>query len=262
MAPTESPLSEVRASVPKAFSNERSPRMAARNPGHRSTGKPTARNRITSREQTDTFRVTEMYPAGRPGLVLSGRDAPARAEAPVGIPHEFPREEAARIMLLGDSGFFTRRSLDMSSEKLNAEIGRLAPSRATVLLHGGQGDSREQVARALHERSPRADEPFVVIDCATLDGEALERRLFGGPYGDRLGAGIVHEMGRGTLYVAAVEGLPRVLQPRFLAFLDGDRRGRVVVSEGAALEAEIAAERFRADLGDRLLLVQLVLTSG
>jgi two-component system response regulator PilR (NtrC family) len=150
----------------------------------------------------------------------------------------------------------------MSLEKLTAEIGRLAPSRATVLLRGGGLDEREQVARLLHERSPRANEPFVAVDCAALEGEFLERHLFGGPYDERPGAGIVHEMAGGTLYVAAVDGLPRVLQPRFLGFLDGDRRVRVVAHAGAALEAEIAAGRFRADLGERLLLVQLVLPNG
>lgn len=145
-----------------------------------------------------------------------------------------------------------------SSAKFAAAIEGLAPSRVTVLLRGSPRAALERAARTLHERSPRAEGPFIVVECDDPDPEYLEGRLFGGPHGEIAGA-IVHAMTRGTLYVGAVDSLPRILQPRFLSFLDGDRRVRVVAGTSVALEVEIAAGRFRADLGERLLLVQLLL---
>jgi DNA-binding NtrC family response regulator len=148
------------------------------------------------------------------------------------------------------------------SETFIAEIERLAPSRVTVLVLGGSRRARELAARSLHERSPRSGDAFLAIDCSELDGETLERRLFGGPLGAPPSAGILNEMGRGTLFVGTVDAIPSILQPRFLSFLDGDRRVRVIAGTSVDLQTEIDAKRFRADLGERLLLVQLLLASG
>lgn len=141
------------------------------------------------------------------------------------------------------------------------EIGRLAPSRATVLVVGGGRSAQATVARALHERSARANSPFVQVDCEVIAPDDMEAVLFGGPSYDVDARGAVHAAYGGTLYVAAVHGLPMPLQPRFLAHLDQSlsSRGRVVVSTDVELIERVRTARFRRDLAERLDLVRVVL---
>jgi DNA-binding NtrC family response regulator len=143
------------------------------------------------------------------------------------------------------------------------EISRLGPSRATVLLVGGSPETKARVARALHDRSPRGHQPFVQVDCAVLQEEAVEQALFGAPsYGtispvchQGRPPGAVVQAERGTLYVAAIDALPLGAQPRFLRFLDETRVVRVVVSSDADFITLQSRGRFRADLAERLSLV-------
>lgn len=141
---------------------------------------------------------------------------------------------------------------------LDTQVRRLAPSRVTVLLVGASAALIERVARALHERSGRAQRPFVTFDCRGLGAGSLEFRLFGGP-DSRSAGGAVRAADNGTLHVAAIEELPLLIQPRFLRFLDEDTRVRVVASSGADLRERVEQGRFRRDLGERLTLVQLLL---
>ena len=145
------------------------------------------------------------------------------------------------------------------SSIFEAELYRLAPSKVTVLLVGGSSISKGEVALALHQRSARAEQPFVSVDCRGLDSDTAERRLFGGPiYAPSLD-GAVHHAGDGTLYVAAIDQLPLLVQPRFLRFLDQERNARVVASTDVGLLARAAHGLFRLDLAERLTLVELVL---
>jgi DNA-binding NtrC family response regulator len=143
-----------------------------------------------------------------------------------------------------------------------AEIGRLAPSRVTVLLVGGTLASKERVALALHARSPRASHPFVTLDCAGRDADSVELALFGGPVYAVLEQGAIQRAGAGTLYVAAIDDLPLLLQPRFLRFLDQERAVRVVASTETALLLRAQEQRFRLDLAERLCLIELVLPTA
>jgi hypothetical protein len=145
------------------------------------------------------------------------------------------------------------------SPELSVELRRLAPSRVTVLLVGGSELLRGRIARALHEHSPRAGGPFVAFDCEALDSNAAELRLFGGPPYAVRARGAVHAAETGTLYVAAIDQLPLLIQPRFLRFLDQDTSVRVVASAHVDLAVCVARGHFRGDLGERLTLVQLVL---
>jgi two-component system, NtrC family, response regulator AtoC len=140
-----------------------------------------------------------------------------------------------------------------------AELCRLAPSRVTVLLVGGSAGERETVAFALHERSPRAGLPFVAFACTGLDGTELELGLFGGPAHEPSSGGAVARTAAGTLYVASVDALPLLVQPRFLRFLDQDRRARVVASSARDLLELVARGQYRLDLAERLGLVELLL---
>jgi two-component system response regulator GlrR len=112
------------------------------------------------------------------------------------------------------------------------------------------------VATALHATSPRRFDPFVALDCSGDVADGLEPHL-GGPVSQR---GRRPSRGSGTLYLAAIERLPLLLQPRLMTFLDEDARPRVVVSTHADLTAAVREGRFRNDLAGRLLLVQLALT--
>lgn len=145
------------------------------------------------------------------------------------------------------------------SSVFEAELYRLAPSKVTVLLAGGSSFSKGEVALALHQRSPRAEQPFVRVDCHGLDSDTAELRLFGGPaYAPSL-TGAVQETGEGTLYIAAIDQLPLLIQPRFLRFLDQERNARVIASTDVGLLERVAQGHFRLDLAERLLLVELVL---
>src|SRR5262245_3648744 len=70
---------------------------------------------------------------------------------------------------------------------LEEDVRRLAPSRATVLILGGDVGLRAAIARALHDHSGRARGPFVAVDCSALTPEDAERILFGGPHRTRSG---------------------------------------------------------------------------
>jgi DNA-binding NtrC family response regulator len=155
-------------------------------------------------------------------------------------------------------------------QALEDAIRGLASSRATVLLFGGPATTRAVVARALHDRSSRAGGPFVTVDCAATAPDAFEEVLFGGPsYGappdmslEDAPRSAVGDAERGTLYVAAIEGLPLPVQPRFLRFLDDARTVRVVASSSKDLAAMARKGRFRRDLAERLLLVVVDLSGG
>jgi len=142
---------------------------------------------------------------------------------------------------------------------LASEIAKLAPSRATVLVVGGDAEAQLLVARSLHESSHRSPAPFVTLDCSATDPARFEEILFGGPAYAGAQTGLLHAAGRGTLYVAAIEALPLALQPPFLRQLDEPRSARVVASTAVDLARSVRAGRFRADLGERLGLVQILL---
>lgn len=141
----------------------------------------------------------------------------------------------------------------------HGEVGRLAPSRVTVLLVGGDAVLQRAVAQALHDRSPRGTAAFESVDCYGLDSEQVELRLFGGPAHAPLGEGAIQRAGAGTLYVAGIDELPLLVQPRFLRFLDQERQARVVASAASELTARVVHGKFRRDLAERLSLVELSL---
>lgn len=178
-------------------------------------------------------------------LALRSFDAAGRASSPPPVPVSRPHAIAV--------------SRSTFPAPLQAELARLAPSRVSVLLVGGSPSLRADAARALHELSPRVAGPYVSFDCAALDSDAVERGLFGGPAHERGVAGAIHAAETGTLHVGAVHELPLLMQPRFLRFLDQQKRVRVVTSTVEDLEQQRQQGYFREDLAERLLLVQVVL---
>jgi DNA-binding NtrC family response regulator len=145
----------------------------------------------------------------------------------------------------------------------------VAPRQTTVLITGPTGTGKELVARALHELSPRAARPFVVVNCAAIPESLLESELFGYARGAFTGAvqayaGRIQAAQGGSLFLDEVGELPLSLQSKLLRFLDRkevQRLGsaeamrvdvRVVAATNVNLEEAVEAGRFRGDLYYRL----------
>jgi two-component system, NtrC family, nitrogen regulation response regulator GlnG len=144
---------------------------------------------------------------------------------------------------------------------LKTAIQRLAPSKVTVLLVGGSSAGRHAVALALHQHSPRVERPFVVFDCTGLSASKVEAELFGGPMHLVQASGAIQLAGAGTIYLASIDELPLLVQPRLLRFLDDERAARVVASTAKDLWDRVHDGEFRLDLAERLTLVELILTA-
>ncbi len=173
---------------------------------------------------------------------------------------------AAGRLFVGDSPA-VRRVLDL--------VGRVAPSRISVLLTGESGTGKELVARMVHARSDRAGKPFVAINCAALPETLLESELFGIERG--VATGVEARPGRfetadgGTLFLDEIGDMPlplqakllRVLQEREIERVGGRKRipidVRVLAATNARLPERIARGEFREDLYYRLRVVEIVL---
>jgi two-component system response regulator AtoC len=149
------------------------------------------------------------------------------------------------------------------------EAARVAPTSATVHVHGETGTGKERLARALHLASPRARGPWVAVNASSINDELFESELFGHVKGAFTGAladrrGFVAEAEGGTLFLDEVTDLSARGQAKLLRFLQereyrrvGDPRlhradVRIVTASNAALEDRVAAGLFRADLMYRL----------
>ncbi|MCI0390007.1 MAG: sigma 54-interacting transcriptional regulator [Acidobacteria bacterium] len=155
-------------------------------------------------------------------------------------------------------------------------IAKVAPAGSTVLIRGESGAGKELVARAIHQNSPRAHQPFVAINCAALTETLLESELFGHEKGAFTGAiaqkkgkleiaqgGTVFldEMGEMAPYLQA--SLLRVLQEREFERVGGTRPIkadiRVIAATNKDLEAAIKNGGFRQDLYYRLNVVSITM---
>lgn len=148
-------------------------------------------------------------------------------------------------------------------------VARVGPSQASVLLLGESGTGKELVAQAVHEASPRAANPLVVVDCASLPETLFESELFGHERGAFTGAntskaGLVEAASGGTLFLDEVGDIPLPMQVKLLRLLESGtyrrvgstdlRRTdvRVVSATHRDLKAMVADGRFREDLYYRL----------
>jgi two-component system, NtrC family, response regulator AlgB len=151
---------------------------------------------------------------------------------------------------------------------------RAAESDANVLLLGESGTGKSVLAREIHRRSARFDQPFVTVHCPCLHPQLLESQLFGHVKGAFTGAvqdsvGRAAAAHRGTLFLDEVGDLPLALQPKLLRLLQdrefervGDTETqqvdiRIIAATHRDLAAEVAAGRFREDLFYRLNVVTL-----
>lgn len=173
-------------------------------------------------------------------------------------------------------GFGPLVGSSLPMRELYAIVDRAAPTNVTVLIGGETGTGKELVARAIHERSPRAHGPFIVLDCGAIPANILESEVFGHEKGAFTGAharraGLLEEANGGTLFVDEVGELPIELQPKLLRALDrreirrlGGRETialdlRIVAATNRDLAVEVNRGAFREDLFYRLAVVQLTL---
>jgi DNA-binding NtrC family response regulator len=148
-------------------------------------------------------------------------------------------------------------------------VARVGPSQASVLLLGESGTGKELVAHAIHEASPRAAAPLVVVDCSSLAETLFESEVFGHERGAFTGAstskpGLVEAASGGTLFLDEVGDIPLTMQVKLLRLLESGtyrrvgstelRRTdvRVVSATHRDLKAMVASGRFREDLYYRL----------
>ena len=158
--------------------------------------------------------------------------------------------------------------------QLRAAIERVAPTGSRVLITGPAGSGKEVAARMIHARSRRADGPFVILNCATLNPARFEEELFGvEPASNSAGgvrrAGVLERAHGGTLLLDEAADMPletqgkivRALQEQGFERVGGATRVkvdvRVLATTNRDLQAEIAAGRFREDLYYRLAVVPL-----
>ena len=111
-------------------------------------------------------------------------------------------------------------------------VERIAPTSVNVLLLGESGTGKELLARAVHEKSPRRDQPFVAINCAAIPDALLESELFGYEKGAFTGAtrqvkGKIETANRGTLFLDEIGDMPFNLQAKLLRFVEERRIERL-----------------------------------
>jgi DNA-binding NtrC family response regulator len=174
----------------------------------------------------------------------------------------------------GDSCFRGMVGASPAMQRLFDVVGRVGSSRATVLIEGESGTGKELVARAIHALSPRANGPFVAVNCAALAAGVLESELFGhergaftGAYAPRVGR--FEAADQGTLFLDEIGELEHRLQAKLLRALEEReivRVGgneptaidvRVVAATNRPLRERVAAGSFRADLFFRLNVVRI-----
>ena len=165
---------------------------------------------------------------------------------------------------------------DPRLKQVSLGLHRAAATDMTVLLEGESGTGKELFARALHALSPRADGPFVAINCAAIPENLLETELFGYEKGAFTGAaarklGKFEVAHRGTLFLDEIGDLPLALQAKILRALEEkqfERVGgttplrvdvRVVAATNRNLRAAVAARQYREDLYFRLSVFPILI---
>ena len=201
-----------------------------------------------------------------------------------------PRDEARRILVLHDvtEVHALRRLLD-DQDRFHDLVGQSAPMqdafqqiqsvagvKTTVLIQGETGTGKELAARAIHDESPRADGPFVPVNCAALHPDLAGSRLFGHRKGAFTGAtddreGFFEAADGGTLFLDEIGDVPLDTQRQLLRVFEEEavtRLGetesrpvdvRIVAATHRNLDEEVEADRFRQDLLYRIRIARVTL---
>ncbi len=208
------------------------------------------------------------------GVRIRDADLPGEAMLAVGdslvrVRSVAPTEQAA-VPMIPAFGQLSGTSVPM--RKLFALLEKVAPSDINVLIEGESGTGKELVANEIVQRSPRAENAFVVVDCGAISPSLVESELFGHVRGSFTGAdrdrvGAFEAADGGTVFLDEVGELPVELQPKLLRALEareirrvGETRPRkvnvrVISATNRDLEREVNRARFREDLYFRLAVM-------
>ena len=161
-------------------------------------------------------------------------------------------------------------------QKIQALIKKVTATDATVLVMGESGTGKELVARAIHALSPRADRPFIPVNCGAIPAELLESEIFGHERGAFTGAigsraGMFQLANGGTIFLDEVGEMSSPSQVKLLRVLqDGEIRpvgadrtikvdARVIAATNKDLQVEVERNAFREDLFYRLQVIPIVM---
>ncbi|WP_296174839.1 sigma 54-interacting transcriptional regulator [Psychrobacter sp. UBA2769] len=215
---------------------------------------------------TNVSTDTKEQPASKPNVAKSARKPPKAAENKA---QEKPKPQTNN----NPSGIIGQ---SQAMQTVFRAIGRLAHSPITVLITGESGTGKELVASALHQHSPRAQQPFIALNMAAIPHDLIESELFGHEKGAFTGAtttrqGRFEQADGGTLFLDEIGDMPYSTQTRLLRVLaNGEffRVGgqqpvkvdvRIIAATHQNLEALVKQGKFREDLFYRLNVIRLPL---
>ena len=169
------------------------------------------------------------------GLQVLGARVPDRGKIRLGSTElvvDYNPRQRRNIEIWPTAGFGKLVGTSVAMRELFATLARLAPMDAAVLVTGETGTGKELVARAIHDASPRASKPFVVVDCAALPENLLDAELFGHTRGAFTGAvnaraGAIESAEGGTVFLDEIGELPISMQPKLLRVLESHTVRRV-----------------------------------
>ncbi|MCV6625075.1 MAG: sigma-54 dependent transcriptional regulator [Cellvibrionaceae bacterium] len=158
--------------------------------------------------------------------------------------------------------------------KLKAQISKLAHSKAPIYIAGESGSGKELVARSIHYQGPRAEGPFIPVNCGAIPAELMESEFFGHKKGAFTGAhqdkmGLFQAADGGTLFLDEVADLPLEMQVKLLraiqekavrpigAQAEINTDVRILSATHKDLQAEVESGRFRSDLFYRINVIEL-----
>jgi two-component system response regulator AtoC len=192
------------------------------------------------------------------------------------VQHRLLRNEVTRLRrILSESQTFEQIvGASEPMKKVFDLVERVADSESSVLVTGESGTGKELVARALHQRSPRREGPFVAISCAAMPEMLLESELFGHEKGAFTDARAAHDglfilANGGTLFLDEIGDMPLSLQPKILRALQEKKvrrvgggveipcDARIVAATRRDLEEDVGEKRFREDLFFRINVIHI-----
>jgi two-component system, NtrC family, response regulator PilR len=207
-----------------------------------------------------------VVPSSLPRAAGSAAPAAAQtAEPPPASPARAAPQSAALRRLSGQS---------QAMQQVRTLIEKVARSMAPAIVHGESGTGKELVARAIHDVSARAGQPFIAVNCGAIPEHLLEAEFFGYRKGAFTGAnedreGFVQAAQGGTLFLDEIGDLPLAMQSKLLrviqersvrpvgAVAETPINVRIVSATHKDLGAEVQASRFRQDLFYRLNVIQI-----
>ena len=181
------------------------------------------------------------------------------------------------IELAQNEGQFSESNLlgqSQALETLHALVEQFADTPFPVLIEGESGSGKELVAKYVHEKSARANSPFLTINCAAFSAELLEAQLFGHSKGAFTGAtanraGFFEDAGDGSLFMDEIGEMPLDLQSKLLRVLENGEfyrlgetqtrlsNARIIAATNRDLREEVRTGRFRQDLYHRLSVLAI-----